>query len=72
MSEGSIAFTTSLVQLFSRVRLCNSMICSMPGLPVHHQLPELAQNHVHRVSDAIQPSYRSLLLQTLPYHQTVP
>ena len=32
------------------------MNCSMPGLPVHHQLPELAQIHVHRVSDAIQPS----------------
>ena len=30
--------------------------CSMPGFPVHHQLPELAQTHVHRVSDAIQPS----------------
>ena len=29
---------------------------SMPGFPVHHQLPELAQTHVHRVSDAIQPS----------------
>ena len=30
---------------------------STPGLPVHHQLPELAQTHVHQVSDAIQPSY---------------
>ena len=30
---------------------------SMPGLPVHHQLPELAQTYVHRVSDAIQPSH---------------
>ena len=29
----------------------------MPGLPVHHQLPELAQTHVHRVGDAIQPSH---------------
>ena len=29
------------------------MNCSMPGFPVHHQLPELAQTHVHRVSDAI-------------------
>ena len=28
-----------------------------PGLPVHHQLPELAQTHVHRVGDAIQPSH---------------
>ena len=33
------------------------MDCSMPGFPVHHQLPELAQTHVHRVSDAIQPSH---------------
>ena len=31
------------------------MDCSMPGFPVHHQLPELAQTHVHRVSDVIQP-----------------
>ena len=30
---------------------------SMPGLPVHHQLPEFTQNHLHRVSDAIQPSH---------------
>ena len=33
------------------------MDCSTPGLPVHHQLPELTQTHVHRVSDAIQPSH---------------
>ena len=33
------------------------MDCSMPGFPVHHQLPELAQSHVHQVSDAIQPSH---------------
>ena len=37
--------------------LCNPMNCSTPGLPVHHQLPELTQTHVHRVSDAIQPSH---------------
>ena len=37
--------------------LCNPMNCSMPGLPVHHQLPEFTQTHVHRVSDAIQPSH---------------
>ena len=30
---------------------------STPGFPVHHQLPELAQTHVHQVSDAIQPSH---------------
>ena len=33
------------------------MDCRMPGFPVHHQLPELAQNHVHHVGDAIQPSH---------------
>ena len=37
--------------------LCNTMNSSMPGLPVHHQLPEFTQTHVHRVSDAIQPSH---------------
>ena len=35
--------------------LCDSMNCSMPGLPVHHQLPAFTQTHVHWVSDAIQP-----------------
>ena len=33
------------------------MNCSTPGLPVHHQLPEFTQSHVHRISDAIQPSH---------------
>ena len=37
--------------------LCNPMNRSMPGLPVHHQLLEFTQTHIHRVSDAIQPSY---------------
>ena len=37
--------------------LCNPMNRSTPGLPVHHQLPEFTQTHVHRVSDAIQPSH---------------
>ena len=37
--------------------LCNPMNRSTPGLPVHHQLPEFAQTHVHWVSDAIQPSH---------------
>ena len=41
----------------SCLTLCDPMDCSMPGLSVHHQLPELAQIHVHRVSDAIQPSH---------------
>ena len=33
------------------------MNCSTPGVPVHHQLPEFTQTHVHQVSDAIQPSH---------------
>ena len=37
--------------------LCDPMNHSRPGLPVHHQLPEFIQTHVHRVSDAIQPSH---------------
>ena len=37
--------------------LCDPRNRSMPGLPVHHQLPEFTQIHVHRVSDAIQPSH---------------
>ena len=41
----------------SCLTLCNPMNCSMPGLPVHHQLPEFTQIHVHWVGDAIQPSH---------------
>ena len=37
--------------------LCDPMNHSTPGLPVHHQLPEFTQTHVHRVRDAIQPSH---------------
>ena len=37
--------------------LCDPMDCSMPGFHVHHQDLQLAQTHVHRVSDAIQPSH---------------
>ena len=55
----------SSVQSLSRVRLCNLMDCSMPGLLVHHQLLELAQTHVHQVGDAIQLSY-PLLSPSLP------
>ena len=36
---------------------CDPMNRSMPGLPVHHQLPEFTQTHVHQVGDAIQPSH---------------
>ena len=41
----------------SCLTLCDPMDCSTPGLPVHHQLPEFTQTHVHWVSDAIQPSH---------------
>ena len=41
----------------SCLTLCNPMNCSRPGLPVHHQLLEFTQTHVHRVSDVIQPSH---------------
>ena len=37
--------------------LCDPMNRSTPGLPVHHELPEFTETHVHRVSDAIQPSH---------------
>ena len=47
----------SSVQFSHSVTLCDPMNCSMPGLPVHHQLPEFTQTHFHRVSDAIQPSH---------------
>ena len=47
----------SSVQPLSRVRLCDPMNRSTPGLPVHRQLPEFTQTHVHRVGDAIQPSH---------------
>ena len=53
---GKLSVQFSLVaQLCST--LCTPMNCSTPGLPVYHQLPEFTQTHVHRVSDAIQPSH---------------
>ena len=51
--KGSVQFS-SVTQLCPT--LCDPMDCSTPGFPVHHQLAELAQTHVHQVSDAIQPS----------------
>ena len=54
--------TTSYLVQFSSVTqlcltVCDPMNCSTPGLPVHYQLPEFTHSHVHRVSDAIQPSH---------------
>ena len=40
-----------------RLTLCNPMDCSMPGFPVLHYLPELAQTHIHWLGDAIQPTH---------------
>ena len=61
----SMSFKSKLLsfknQFSSVAHLCSTlwdpMDCSMPGFPVHHQLLELAQTHVHRVGDAIQPSH---------------
>ena len=57
------------VQFSSVAQLCptlwDPMSCSMPGFPVHHQLPEFTQTHVHWVGDAIQPSH-SLLSPSPP------
>ena len=47
--------TSSVAQ--SCLTLCDPMYHSMPGLPVHHQLPEFTQTHVHRYGNAIQPSH---------------
>ena len=41
----------------SCLTLCDPMDCSTPGVPIHHQLLELAQIHVHQVGDAIKPSH---------------
>ena len=52
--NGSVPFS-SVAQ--SCLTLCDPMNCSTPGLPVHHQLPEFTQTHVHWVGDVIQPSH---------------
>ena len=54
----------------SCLTLCNPMDCSMPGFPVHHQLPELAQTHVLQVGDAIQPSHHTAILKEV-YFESV-
>ena len=58
---GSVQFS-SVTQ--SCPTLCDPTNCSTPGLPVHHQLPEFTQTHIHRVSDVIHPSH--LLLPPFP------
>ena len=56
-SEGQLLSVQFSSVAQSCLTLCDPMDCSMPGFPVHHQLPALAQTHAHRVSDAIQPSH---------------
>ena len=60
-SEGNSALDVSGFQFSSVAQLCltlcDPMDCIRPGFPVHYQLPEFAQTHVHRVLDAIQPPH---------------
>ena len=53
----SVLFSSVTSVTQSCPTICNPMDCSMPGFSVHHQLPEPAQTHFHRVGDAIQPSH---------------
>ena len=55
MSSLNSVQVSSLAQLC--LTFCDPMDCSMPGFLIHHQFLELAQTHVHRVGDAIQPSH---------------
>ena len=61
LNLSELLFQFSSVQFISVAQscptLCDPMNRSTPGLPVHHQLPEFTETHVHRVGDAIQPSY---------------
>ena len=75
----TLAFSYHIsVQFSSVTQLCptHCMDCSMPGLPVHHQVLEFTQTHVHWVGDAIQPSHPvihfSLHLQSFPASGSFP
>ena len=76
----SILFSVHSVQFSSVAQscptLCDPMNRSTPGLPVHHQLPQFTQTHVHRVSDAIQPSHPVVPFlscpQSLPASESFP
>ena len=76
----TLNFLASSVQFTSVTQMCltfcDPMNPSMPALPVHHQLPEFTQTHVHRVGDAIQPSHHvipfSSCLQSLPASESFP
>ena len=65
IQDGKLQTSKDVQKVFSSVQfssvaqsiLCDPMNRSTPGLPVHHQLPEFTQTHVHRISDPIQPSH---------------
>ena len=58
MTTGKIIRSDQIRSItLSSPTLCDPMNCSTPGLPVHHQLPEFTQTHVHRVGGAIQSSH---------------
>ena len=61
----SVQFSSVQFSAQSCLTLCNPMDCNTPGLPVHHQLLELAQTHIHQVGHAIQASH-PLLSLSLP------
>src|SRR5574341_210869 len=67
---GAIAFQFSSVHFSSVAQLCPTLCGPMnqstPDLPVHHQLLEFAQTHIHRVSDAIQPSHSVVPFSSCP------
>ena len=71
----SIVWTCCCLVTKSCLTLCDPMDCSTPDFPVHHQLPELTQSHVHWVGDAIQPSHPLLSPSppafNLSQHQTL-
>ena len=79
LQEYSLSSLYLLVHFSSVAQSCptlsDPMNCSTPGLPVHHQLPEFTQTHIHRVSDAIQPSHpllsSSLLAPNPSQHQSL-
>ena len=60
----AVAAAAKLLQ--SCPTLCDPMNHSTPGLPVHHQLPEFIQTHIHRVGDAIQPSHPVVPFSSCP------
>ena len=66
----NIQFISSVNQ--SCLTLCDPTDCSTPGLPVHHQLVELTQTHVHRVGDVIQQSHPLLSLQSFTVSGSFP